>query len=169
MSLVINSWRKGELKTPEEENRNLMEEAGLIEAKHTKSPTMEEEKHEKENVDEDEYEGNDEEETLLNEDEKEEVEQAMKAYLESKRTNEEESVGAENEDTEDEDNGLVDDNILSTKLFMTRMTYDDIVNSTDPSIRRCIFIKLGEINNEGADVSPLSVNKFYSKCNNFHH
>ena len=68
---VINSWRKGELKTLEEENRNLMEEAGLIEAIHTKSPTMEEERHEEENVDEDEYEGNDEEETQLNEDEKE--------------------------------------------------------------------------------------------------
>ena len=84
----------------------------------------------------------------------------MKAYSESKRTNEEEeSVGAENEDTEDEDNGLVDDNILSAKLFMTRMTYDDIVNSTDPSIRHGIFIRIGEINNERADVSPLSVSE----------
>ena len=50
---------------------------------------MEEEKHE-EIVDEDEHEGNDEEETLLNEDEIEEVEEAMKAYLESKRTKDEE-------------------------------------------------------------------------------
>ena len=145
-----------------------MEEAGLVEENQTMSPTMEEEMPE-EILDEDAYEGNDEEETLLNGDEIEEVEQAMKTYSESKRTNEEESVGAENEDTEDEDSGLVDDNILSTKLFMTRMTYDDIVNSTDPSIRHGIFIKVGEIDDERADVSPLSVNKFYPKCNNFHH
>ena len=146
-----------------------MEEAGLVEENQTMSPTMEEEEMREEILDEDAYEGNDEEETLLNGDEIEEVEQAMKTYLESKRTNEEESVGAENEDTEDEDSGLVDDNILSAKLFMTRMTYDEIVNSTDPSIRRGIFIKVGEINDERANVSPLSVNKFYPKCNNFHH
>ena len=65
---VIDSWRKGELKTLEEENGWMMEKLGLVEAKHTMSPAMEEEKHE-EIMDEDEYEGNDEEETLLNEEE----------------------------------------------------------------------------------------------------
>ena len=156
---VIRTWQDGELKTLEEENRCGMEEAGLIEAIHTKSRSMEEEKHE-EIVDEDEHEGNDEEETLLNEDEIEEVEEAMKAYLESKRTkDEEESSSSEKEDTEDEDHGLFDDNIVSVKSCITRMTYDDIVNSTDPSIVRGVFIKVGEIKKERADVSLSSVSE----------
>ena len=103
----------------------------------------------------------DEDKPLLNEDEVGEVEQAVNAYLESKRTNEEEdTISSEDEytDDEDEDIELVGDNILSVKSCVTRMTYDDIVNSKDPSIHRGIFIKIGEINHERIEVLP-SINE----------
>ena len=92
MSQVINSWRKGELKTIEEKNKRTVEEARHIELINIMSPCMEEEIHE-EVMDESEYEGNDEDDTenekLLNE---EEIEETMKTYLESKKTKEEEDT-----------------------------------------------------------------------------